>query len=119
MLLSTPNKEWLQKLKAGDKVFVRGGGMNNDKFTLHLVDRVTPTGRIRVGTNLYHNGSHKVPNSWNSYELEKYTPELEKKLRAEKVIRRMRNKIDKVKVWELPPDVVKKIYDILMEEEEQ
>ncbi len=51
------NNDWIKSLKAGDKVIVCYRGIYSYD-TVKTVDKVTPTGRIKVGCDYYN------PNGW-------------------------------------------------------
>lgn len=58
------------KLKAGDEVFVNGSDIDEKDVFKVKVDRVTPTGLIRIGKetfNKYGNNIHKRGQSWLMY----------------------------------------------------
>lgn len=50
------NDNWLKELKAGDRVFVRG----NFRYSLEVVQRITPTGRVVVNGIQYINGVNRL-----------------------------------------------------------
>ena len=52
-----PNeKKWLSELKAGDSVFV----CNRYKRILRTVEKITPTGRIKVGGEYYRTSGYEM-----------------------------------------------------------
>ena len=107
------DKDWLKKLKIGDNVYVRSNGIAGTKYYLHTVQKITPTGRIRVNGDLYRDVYYSAQGSWSGYNLEKYTLELEAQLEAEALLNRMRHKINNMDVFGLSPDKVQEIYDII------
>lgn len=62
--------DWLEKLKAGDKVFVN----SRSGTTLETVQRITPTGRIVVCNTQFVGGLARS-NMWNIMTLEEATEE--------------------------------------------
>ena len=62
--------DWLEKLKVGDKVFVRG----NSGVRLTTVQRITPTGRIVVNNTQFIGGVNRY-NMWDIMTLEEATEE--------------------------------------------
>ena len=106
-------KEWLKDLKAGDRVYTRSNGIAGNRYALHTVQKITPTGRIRVNGDLYQDGYYSAQGSWSGYNLEKYTLELEAQLEAEALLNRMRHKINNMDVFGLSPCKVQEIYDII------
>lgn len=63
-------EDWLEKLKVGDKVFVR----DNSGIRLATVQRITPTGRIVVNNTQFSGGVNRS-NMWNIMTLGEATEE--------------------------------------------
>ena len=62
--------DWLEKLKVGDKVFVR----SNSGIRLATVQRITPTGRIVVNNTQFSSGVNRS-NMWDIMTLDEATEE--------------------------------------------
>jgi len=48
-------QEWLKNLKVGDNVFVRKG-FEDSTLQVHVIERITPTGLVRVNNMLFRDG---------------------------------------------------------------
>ena len=79
---------WLEALKAGDKVFVR----SCSGTTLETVQKITPTGRVVVNNTQFINGTNKS-NIWNIFVLEEATEEKIKEYKIRVFIRRVSNEL--------------------------
>lgn len=79
---------WLEELKAGDKVFVR----NCSGTTLETVQKITPTGRVVVNNTQFIGGTNKS-NIWNIFVLEEATEEKIKEYKIRGFIRRVFNEL--------------------------
>lgn len=79
---------WLEELKAGDKVFVRSGS----ETTLETVQKITPTGRVVVNNTQFIDGTNKS-NMWNIFALEEATEEKIKEYKIRRFIRRVFNEL--------------------------
>ena len=62
--------DWLEKLKVGDKVFVR----SNSGIRLATVQRITPTGSIVVNNTQFSGGVNRS-NMWDIMTLDEATEE--------------------------------------------
>lgn len=110
--------EWITDLKAGDKVYIKQGGLGSAKDTLYLttVKRVTPVGNIKTENgSLFRNGSHKI-DSWRHEYLREWTQELDDKLKAEAHFNQIAHSINAVDARTLTPEQVQKIYDVIKSE---
>jgi hypothetical protein len=84
--------DWIKNLKEGDMVIVS----NTWHTTITHVDKITPTGLIKIGADLfYQTGSKRGGGTWDSEHLREATPETIAKIRADvaisKAINLMRN----------------------------
>lgn len=79
---------WLEELKAGDKVFVR----SRSGTTLETVQKITPTGRVVVNNTQFIGGTNKS-NMWNIFVLEEATEEKIKEYEIRGFIRRVFNEL--------------------------
>lgn len=79
---------WLEGLKAGDKVFVS----SRSGTTLQTVQKITPTGRVVVNNTQFINGKN-MSNMWNILTLEEATEEKVKEYRIRGFIRRVFNEM--------------------------
>jgi len=107
--------EWITNLKAGDKVYIKTGGVGLAKDTLYLttVKRVTPVGNIKTERgSLFRNGRHKI-DAWSSEYLREWTQELEDKLKAEAHFNQLAHSINAIDARTLTPEQAQKIFDII------
>lgn len=79
------NNDWIKNLKAGDKVIVCYRGIYSDD-TVKTVDKVTPTGRIKVGCDYYNQNGW--PRNHGGTHLEEATAEALEAIRQRDVIRK-------------------------------
>lgn len=76
---------WLKSLKAGDIVIVS----SHFGESICKVEKITPTGKIRVGGNLFTDGLHRQV--WGYDRLEEATDERIAKIRKKAKIRKVLN----------------------------
>lgn len=108
--------EWRTKLKAGDKVYVRRGMMDDD-LRRTTVKRITPKGHVRTeDDNLFRDGYRRI-DAWNREFLVQWTQELEDNLKAEAHFNQLAYSINAIDARTLTPEQVQKIYDIIKKEE--
>lgn len=88
------NKQWIENLKPGDKVIVRGRW----RAEIAEVDRITPTGRIVInGTTFNPDGSERGGNScYNRATIAEATPELIDKITRNNTVSRVKNKLHNI-----------------------
>ena len=99
-------------LKVGDKVFV----VDTFYKRLRQVGKITPTGLIRVGGNLYNqNGSLRSSNTWNTTHLEIATDDTIEEFKKENLINNCKLRMSKQ--VKLTYSQAKRIMDILDESE--
>lgn len=79
---------WLEELKAGDKVFVS----SRSGTTLQTVQKITPTGRVVVNNIQFIGGINKS-NMWDIITLEEATEEKIKEYKIRGFIRRVFNEL--------------------------
>lgn len=79
---------WLEELKAGDKVFVS----SRSGTTLQTVQKITPTGRVVVDNIQFVGGINKS-NMWDIIRLEEATEEKIKEYKIRGFIRRVFNEL--------------------------
>ena len=97
-------------LKVGDKVFV----VDTFYKKLRQVEKITPTGLIRVGSKLYsQNGCLRCSNLWNTEHLEIANDETIEEFKKEVFVSKCKSRMGK-KV-ELTYSQAKRIMDILDE----
>ncbi len=76
----------LAGLRVGDTVAVHGGG-SSTRIWFSTVDRITPTGRIRVGDTTYRpNGWEIGGDSWAQLHITRVTPEITEKVRRQRLL---------------------------------
>ena len=80
--------DWLEELKAGDKVFVS----SRSGTTLQTVQKITPTGRVVVNNIQFIGGINKS-NIWDIITLEEATEEKIKEYKIRGFIRRVFNEL--------------------------
>lgn len=93
------NKEqytkWIKSLKVGDKVAIENYGYRK-YYTVGVVDKITPTGRINVGTYVFRpNGTAYGKGGLTKY-LTQCTPEIEQEVEYQTTLSRVRNMIYKI-----------------------
>lgn len=79
---------WLEELKAGDKVFVS----SRLGVSLETVQKITPTGRVVVNNVQFIGGINKS-NIWDIIVLEEATEEKIKEYESRRFIRRVFNEL--------------------------
>lgn len=97
---------WLEELKAGDKIFVR----SCSGTTLQTVQKITPTGRVVVNNIQFIGGINKS-NMWDIITLEEATEEKIKEYKIRGFIRRVFYKLKQKK--SMTYEQAKKINEIL------
>ena len=95
-------KEWISKLKEGDKVANehynswRGGSY----YKIYTVKKITPTGKIRLddGILLNQNGKYYNRDAWGGedYNIEPVTDEILEAIRIRKLKIKLNDKISKI-----------------------
>jgi len=108
------SNEWIKELKAGDKVYVKTGGISQkDVFILTTVKRITPAGTVKTELgSLFRDGCHKI-DSWHKEYLVQWTQELKDELKAEAHFNQLAHSINAIDARTLTPEQVQKIYDII------
>lgn len=108
--------EWIKKLKAGDKVYILGSGLDSIKqYSLTTVKKITPKGHVRTENgSLFRNGTYKT-GGWSWVDLVQWTQELEDKLKAEAHFNQLAHSINAIDARTLTPEQVQKIYDVIKE----
>lgn len=77
--------EKFENIKVGDEVIVYGGYTEQ----IRKVEKITPTGLIKVGGCLYYkNGGMRGGDRWSRSHIAMATPELKKKIEEETTIRK-------------------------------
>jgi len=112
--------DWLEDLKAGDKVFMMSGGWSNIK-TLTTVERLTKT-QIITNTNTKYrkdNGYQVGASSFNKSHLEQATVETILAFRLSIKRNKLIYKLKETKWLELPVTVLQNIDDIIVEHYKQ
>jgi hypothetical protein len=78
-------EQWLAELKPGDKVLI-------DNKQVAIVDRVTPTGKIRIGQSTFTKyGKREGDGQWHFVYLYQWTQEREDEIRDERAKNRAVN----------------------------
>jgi hypothetical protein len=113
------SEEWLQNLKAGDKVIVQYHDASGPEV-VQTVKRITPTGKIVVGsfslTTFNSNGRHRI-GKWYSDRLHQYTPEREEEIVTKNYSILLRRKfINGVNWHSIPLEKLKQVNAILFPE---
>lgn len=86
--------DWIKDLKVGDKVFV----WNSNYCETLFVEKITPTGLIKVNGNLYNeNGYLRGSDIWYRPQLIQWSQEKEDELRREKYIKAVVRKLTGLK----------------------
>jgi hypothetical protein len=87
--MSDKQTGWLANLKVGDKVIIDG----MHRATIHLVEKVTPIGRIVVdGTQYDDRGTHRY-DTWNYSHLREATPDAVEKVMEDNQRDKLENNI--------------------------
>lgn len=88
-------REWLKQLKAGDDVVIRTWNWGGSSYTNAKVEKITPTGFIRVEGILYklQDGNSRSANSGLLDPNDETTIKLLKKYKENKFVRETVNKI--------------------------
>lgn len=89
------NREWLKQLKSGDDVVIRTWGWGESSYTDAKVEKITPTGFIRVKGILYrpNDGYSRSVNSYLLDPNDETTIQLLKKYKEDKFVSETMNKI--------------------------
>lgn len=89
-------KGWLKELKEGDKIIVN----SNYRVFITVVDKITPTGRIKVGNTQYdYTGWEITSDSWHRNSLEQWSQKKEDRIKRQIEFKKMCNKLSNTK-WE-------------------
>ena len=109
------DKEWINELKAGDKVFVRRGSNDTDMST-YIVKKITPKGSVRLDNDVLFNDGVYNPGLWSPYHyLVKYSEEKMTKIRVVRTRRTHVRKLENVRWGQVKPELVDAVYDMLNE----
>lgn len=77
---------WIAELKEGDKVIIRSGSPlywnSRTGRKVRTVTKVTPTGRINVGSSTFDQCGRLYGQTWHTDRLEEYTEESLKTIKA-------------------------------------
>ena len=104
------DNDWIKELKVGDKVFVG----HRDYYEVSVVEKITPTGFIKVNENLYNeNGYLRGGDVWTRTHLIRWSQEEEGKLRREKYIKAVLRKLTDLKDGDITYDQALLIMNIL------
>ena len=102
---------WLRELKEGDKVVIRGY-----EKAIKKIDKITPTGRIKVGDTQYDCTGHEITsNQWHRNLLSQWTQEQENELIHQIKFQKMCNKLSEIKWNDQDYELVEKCF-LLIEE---
>lgn len=101
------NNDWLNELKAGDRVFVCSTFGNK---SLETVQRVTPTGRVVVNNIQYIAGVHRA-DAWRVSRLEEADPSKIYEYKTQCFVKRVFNELTIKK--SMTYEQAKKINEIL------
>lgn len=106
--------QWIKDLKAGDKVYIKGGSaLYSNALTITTVIKVTPKGHIRTKHGyLFRNGTYRV-DSYNFMQLVQWTAGIEEALAADAHLKHMQYTINAVDMRNVDNDKVQAVYDIL------
>jgi hypothetical protein len=106
------SKEWIKALKAGDSVIECGRW--EEKLT--IVDKMTPTGRIKIGATYYDQNGYSLGNGRWDYgtSLAEATPESVERLRQKNVIKQAITAVQNVR--SLTYEQAEKILEALKQE---
>lgn len=104
------NNDWIKNLKAGDKVIVCYRSIYSDDI-VKTVDKVTPTGRIKVGCDYYN------PNGWPRGRISTYikeaTAEAVEAIRQRDVIRKAVSRVSALRASSITYDQAMKLLEVL------
>jgi hypothetical protein len=106
---------WLANLKKGDKVFVKYGGYGNPEYHLKNVDKITPTGKIRVAGVLYGTDGYRKAGGWSYDNLVQYTTEREDKFKQKALKSKMCNCLKNIDWFGLSDEKISTVYDLVKE----
>lgn len=67
---------WLRELKVGDKVIV----VTDYNKSVKIVDKITPTGRIKIGNTTFDHNGYEIGSGWRRDILREWTQEGENEL---------------------------------------
>lgn len=99
------NKDWLKNLKQGDSVIVK----SRYRKTLSTIDKITPTGRIKIGTSQYKDGYLMGGNTWDHEYLIEASEEEIVKLQEEIERRNLVNEVRNINTNKLSLDQLRRI----------
>lgn len=104
---------WIEELKAGDKVFVNG----RSGRSLETVQKITPTGRVVVNNIQFIGGTNKS-NMWDIIVLEEATEEKIKEYKIREFIQRVFNELrQKKSITYAQAKKINEILDLGVQEE--
>lgn len=106
---------WLANLKKGDNVYVKYGGYGNPGYHLKTVERITPSGKIRVAGVLYGMGGYRKAGGWSYDNLVQYTVEFEEELKHEALMSKMRNSLKNIDWYGLSDEKISTVYNLVKE----
>lgn len=104
------NNDWIKNLKAGDKVIVCYRGLYSYD-TVKTVDKVTPTGRIKVGCDYYNQNGR--PRNHGGTHLEEATTEALEAIQQREVISKAVSRASALRASSITYDQAVKILEVL------
>ena len=103
-------EQWLAELKPGDKVLI-------DNKQVAFVDRVTPTGKIRIGQSTFTKyGKREGDGQWHFVHLHQWTQEREDELRVIREKNRIVNYLDDFDFISLSIETLNAIEELIEKE---
>ncbi len=110
------NTDWIKDLKVGDKIAFKRKKFGRSYVSITTVKKITPKGYIRTNNDiLFRDGNCKI-DSWDSWTLMQWTPELEDILKAKAKTKLQIQFIKEAKLTKLTPDQIQRVYNIIKEQ---
>lgn len=108
---------WLKELKVGDEVFVASGrGAWDTSYTISVVEKITPTGKINVAGKQFSPQGHKRE-GYHSTWLKEPTPENKQEYLLEKqrtsLLIKTRNALNNLNLDKMNTRELQALYDYI------
>jgi len=103
-------EQWLAELKPGDKVLI-------ENSQVAIVDRITPTGKIRIGTSTFTKyGKREGDGHWHFVHLYQWTQEREDEIKDERTKNKAANYLNDFNFKSLPLETLNTIIQLIEKE---